>query len=327
MPISSFGKPKQVFKSTLVLSLLISLAGCDVPPEAKPWVDRAEKEIKISLVILLKQLGVGDGSESPQPQVSASPSPGLNSSNAAMRAKANAELLREILLVALQKEPKDPAEFGNWVDTLNQGASLEGVYNGLTHSTEFRALEEANKGALPEALKAFGQELALLEAELPVVTQFDARSALPLPVMGTVPSEGGTPGGSNSRDPAQEVHGAKTLDGNAEKKPPVDVNVLAEQYSKQFVGASIFTLKRVIGDEALKVIAIKSEYREKLALWYSKWVVHMSQLNVDFGVPLRNKPDETMHYKWVLDNSNDRVMWEVLNRLHRVLNEANRQKQ
>ena len=83
----------------------------------------------------------------------------------------------------------------------------------------------------------------------------------------------------------------------------------------------------MIGDEALKVIAAKSEYREKLALWYSKWVVHMAQLNVDFGIPLRNKPDDEFHYNWVLNNSNDRVMWEVLNRLHRVLNESNKQKQ
>jgi hypothetical protein len=94
-----------------------------------------------------------------------------------------------------------------------------------------------------------------------------------------------------------------------------------------FVGASIFTLKRVLGDEAIKVMAAKAEYKEKFALWYSKWVVHMASRNVDFGIGLRNKPDEAFHYKWAVEASPEKLKWEVLNRLHRVLNEANRQKQ
>jgi hypothetical protein len=103
--------------------------------------------------------------------------------------------------------------------------------------------------------------------------------------------------------------------------------VLAAKYLTQFIGASIFTLKRVAGDEALKVIGSKSQFREKLAMWYSKWVVRIAQRNVDFGISLRNKSDEAFHYKWAVESPEDRVKWEVLNRLHRVLNDANKQKQ
>lgn len=114
--------------------------------------------------------------------------------------------------------------------------------------------------------------------------------------------------------------------------------------------ASLFTLKRVLSDEALKVLAAKGNVartavgssgavapaaepspgkseespRVKLAGWYSKWAVHMAQKNVDFGVALRNKPDEAFHFKWATEVSEDQIIWEVLNRLHRILNEANK---
>jgi hypothetical protein len=50
----------------------------------------------------------------------------------------------------------------------------------------------------------------------------------------------------------------------------------------------------------------------------------MTQRNVDFGVALRNKADEAFHLKWATEVSEDQIIWEVLNRLHRVLNDANK---
>ena len=236
------------------------------------------------------------------------------SSQAAKNAKSNAEILKEVLLVVFMREPKDRGEFGNWVDTLNQGASLEGVYNGLTHSSDYRKLEFSSSAASISALKIFGEELAVLELELPVATEFDSNSASPLPTLGTV-------------DPVSQtdvVEFGKTEKAIASPGPNQSMPVLAEKYSKQFAGASIYILKRVISDEALKVIAAKNQYREKLATWYSKWAVRMVQRNVDFGISLRNKADESFHYKWAVATSVDRIQWEVINRLQRVLNEANK---
>src|SRR5690606_13285331 len=104
----------------------------------------------------------------------------------------------------------------------------------------------------------FGEELARLELELPSPTQFDTTTMLPIPQMKV--------SGNTSED----------------QKTKIDSKVLADQYSRQFVAASIFTLKRVISDEALRVLSSKSSYPEKLALWYSKWVVELTQRNVDF---------------------------------------------
>jgi hypothetical protein len=268
------------------------------------------------------------------PQVKASPSPTVTpssnvpmtdeeySSAAARNAKANAEILHEVILVVYMREPSDRAEFGNWVDTLNQGASLEGVYNGLTHSSDYRKLEAVHSGATTEAVRVFGEELALLETELPIPTEFDSASASPLPYMG---------GGGGFSDPNSPTESGQipltAVAASSSPSPKIDPKVLAEKYTKQFIGASIYTLKRVLGDEALKVIASKMQYREKLALWYSRWVVRLAQRKVDFGISLRNKSDEAFHYKWAVESPEDRVKWEVLNRLHRLLNDANRQKQ
>ena len=206
-------------------------------------------------------------SPAPIPEVSSSPSVGAMSSGVAKKAKANAEIFHEMFTVVFMREPKDRAEFGNWVDTLNQGASLEGVYNGLTHSEDYRRLEKVSPKAPEKLVKAFRREIGLLEAELPV--------------------------------------------------PPPRENLDL---------ASLFILKRVLCDEALKVIASKNADNSKVlvATWYSKWAVLMTQRNVDFGISLRNRPDEAFHFKWATEVGGDQLMWEVLNRLHRVLNAANK---
>ncbi len=211
--------------------------------------------------------------------------------------------------------PHDKAEFGSFVDTLNQGASFEGVYNGFTHSSDYRQMEIENTGATPEALRTFSMLLAEFQAELPEQTQFDEKSGQPLarPVQ---------PDGSTE---VVEFRAA-TLPKPSPTSGP-DKKALEERYLKIFVGSSIFTLKRVLGDEALKVLAVKREFPEKMAIWYSKWVIRMSEFGVDFGIAQRNNKDEQFHYQWAVSAPEDRLKWEVLNRVHRVLNEANRRKQ
>lgn len=265
---------------------------------------------------LARKGGAAGPSGTPSPAAAAD---GLSSQNA-RNAKANAELLQEVYRVVFLREPADRGEFGNLVDTLNQGASFEGLYNGFTHSSEYRKLEMANAGASPGALQAFGEELAWLEAELPEPFVFGASATQPLalPVQPEVQPE---------PVPSAAFAAPAAPGASASGAPKADVKALAEGYSRQFVGSSIFTLKRVLGDEALRVMTAKKEYPEKMALWYSQWVARLAAKGVDFGVPLRNKPDEQLHYRWALSASEDRIKWEVLNRVHRVLNEANKPKQ
>jgi len=249
------------------------------------------------------------------PSPSPAPSEGLIS-DLAKSSRQNSELLHEMHQVVFIREPQSKGEFGSLVDTLNQGASLEGIYNGFTHSADYRRLEEENPGASGEALRVFTEEMAAMAAELPQPTEFDssAKLPLPLPVAPSAESEIKPFGGQGGEAPAPAP---KAFDKQA----------WTAKYSKLFVGASIYTLKRILGDEAQKVLTAKKEYPEKLALWYSKWVVQMTARKVDFGVTLRNSPDEAFHYRWALSVGRDRLLWEVLNRLHRVLNEANKFKQ
>ena len=76
----------------------------------------------------------------------------LTPSDAAAQAKENSELLQEVMRVVFNREPRDRAEFGTLLDTLNQGASIEGIYNGFTHSSDYRKIEVGNPGAKPDAL-------------------------------------------------------------------------------------------------------------------------------------------------------------------------------
>lgn len=217
---------------------------------------------------------------------------------AAKRSQANGELLHEVFQVALLKEPLG-TEFAGYVNVMNQGASLEGLYNGFTHSSEFRRMEFSSAAAAPETLRRFSDLLVILERELPEPTVFDASSAKPLQLL----------------EPNQLSQGAPKPKASA-------VPVSAEAYLRNFEGASFFTLKRVIGDEALKVVAHKAEPRPALAKWYGKWAVALTAAKVDFGLAPRNRADESFHESWALKASEDQIRWEVLNRVHRILNDA-----
>ena len=243
-----------------------------------------------------------------------SPSPSVNTVE--WNDNANAELLREMFLVVFQREPSDISEFNGYVSAMNQGASLEGIYNGLAHSSDYRKLEQGNPGASIEALNVFCEELTGFELQLTVPTEFTPASAQPLaaPVM---------PDGSTH----DEYDEATPEPEESRLRKPVKKEQLIHTYSKQFGGASIFTLKRVLGDEALKVIEEKKRLGSLLSRWYADWVVSIGQRNINFGLELRNKPDEKFHYQWALTAERDRLTWEVLNRVHRVLNESNRQNQ
>ncbi|MCM2278819.1 MAG: hypothetical protein NDJ89_12155 [Oligoflexia bacterium] len=220
----------------------------------------------------------------------------------AQRALENRELLREIFAIALGRDPMSPnagnrSEFSGLLATLNQGASLEGIYNGLTHSSDYRELELSGGQAVPAQLRVFSGVLGLLEPELPAPTVFRPSDARPLKVL--------------SLDSLLE-----------EPKPEPAPSFKPGDTASIFAGASVYTLKRVAGDEAMKVIAAKQAAPEKLADWYGTWAVRMLSFGVDFGIDLRNKPEEGFHRHWARQAPQDRLLWEVLNRVHRVLNAA-----
>ena len=189
--------------------------------------------------------------------------------------KGNIEIFKEIYEVTLMSQVKDFKQIEAWVNTLNQGASLEGVYHGLTKSNEYQVLEKKGPPASPEALKVFAEEMDELQQELPEKLQ---------------------------------------------TKEPVPTN------------GSIYVYKRLLGEEALRVFEHKYQNkekdREKFGMWYARFAVRLARKKIDFGLDLRNKPDQIFHQKWALDTldrkAEEQLKWEILNRLHRVMNEANK---
>lgn len=218
-------------------------------------------------------------------------------SQADMRTRANAELLREVWVVVFRREIADPGFFGSYVDSMNQGASLEGIYNGFTHSSIYREFEEESKGSTPRARQVFAELMEKIQAELPEPTYFNSASALPL---------------ARAVDP-EVVSGAVPM-------APVAKRLTAPEFLVIFQRASFYTLKRVLGEETLKLIRAKRQSPEGLAAWYGKWAAEQAARQIDFGLPLRNRADVAFHTGWAKSVSEDRVIWEVLNRMHRILN-------
>jgi hypothetical protein len=236
----------------------------------------------------------------------------------AQRAKQNAEMLHEIYHVVYLQEPNNPREFASLVDSLNQGASLEGVYNGLIHSSDYRELEKAHPGSNSKVLQFFVEELVRTEVLLSSITVFSADAAKPL----ATPVE---PTGTDEEIdfPATAPTKAAPVASPASSPSKEEVDKLFHQYAHDFAGGSYFTLKRVLGDELLELMSQKSRDPndpKALAKWYGKFVHRMAGTGVDFGLALRNNPDDKFHEGWAESVSGDQLRWEVLNRIHRVIN-------
>ena len=281
----------------IMLFLALGLSGC----ETADFPEQLSKEWNALMV-------VATGGRSPLAKKADSPV----LSDVERKHQMNAELLHELFLVVFQAEPKNRSQFGTYLNVLNQGASLEGIHNGMTHSSEYRELENTHSGSTPQAVQIFSEELVALEVQLPAITVFDENSAKPL-------SHVEMPTGSEEISmapapvpiPGSSVH----------RKEKV------EAYAALFQTASIFTLKRLFCEEAIKVIESKESSPEALIAWYGQWAASIATRKVDFGIPMRNKSDEEFHKNWartVLSTDKvagvDRLTWEVLNRIHRVLN-------
>lgn len=83
---------------------------------------------------------------------------------------------------------------------------------------------------------------------------------------------------------------------------------------------SLFTLKRVLGEEVLAYIETIKNDRNELAKWYAETTVRWNQLGVDFGIKQRNSTDKIYLEQWARSNSLGRIQWETLYRLHRLFN-------
>ena len=206
----------------------------------------------------------------------------------------NADFIREVFHVVLLRDLRNSEEFDKYMNVMDQGGHYEAIYNGVIYASEFRDRE---KGVSPvSALKAFTQIMAQIMLD-------------------------------EKYDPIK-IHQAEAADaaaGNSsELVPPQPTDAeraeLINTIEHEAITKSTYWMKRRLGEELLKTIDLKKEYKEKLATWYARFTVFMNKRGVDFGLPQRNMPDEYFHYKWALDADEDRLKWECLNRAHKSIN-------
>jgi hypothetical protein len=221
-------------------------------------------------------------------------------------AKENTELLAEMFKVVFNEdEIEDKEQFGSLVLTLNQGASLEGIYRGLVMGSRYRALESKAQAAPPMELKAFAIEMSEIQDTMKNPSEFSADDAKKAPYI---------------QYPDGDLPVPSAHEGSQEVTKKRDKAEVREELLRTFIGASTYTLKRTLGDEALKKLDEMKDDRGALAQWYAKLVIRLSASKVDFGLALRNQPDFDFHFRFAQRMALDRVKWEVLNRYHRYLN-------
>jgi simple sugar transport system permease protein len=213
--------------------------------------------------------------------------------------KIYGEFIKELYLVVLQREVRD-FEFERILNALAQGASYEGIYNGILYSEEYRAKEKGM--ASPSAIHAYAD----LMTKLTVWIQFDSAVI-------------------QKKEEQEKPDVPKpNLDVKKEIPKPTEEEIknLKSKFEKEVIeqGYSFYTLKRKASETLIKVIEVKKLYKEKLATWYADFTVYMNQQGVDFGLKERNNQDEYFQYKWALQTDLDLIKWESINRIHRYLN-------
>ncbi len=211
--------------------------------------------------------------------------------------RAHALFVNELYNVVWKTKPNSPDTFKSWVHTLNEGASYEGIYRGFTRNQFYRELETRTKGAHPAALSVFLRELGRLAKSTSQPRVFAAEDGLPLAKpMSNADLEAGSEGVNE------------------------EVFAKAAKTEAIFAESSPFTMARVLGEEALRVIAEQAEKGdEALYRWYGQWAADTAGVGVDFGLEQRGKKDAQFHESWAKMASRDVLVWEVLNRVHRLI--------
>lgn len=210
----------------------------------------------------------------------------------------NADFIREAFRVVLLRDLRNREEFDKYMNVMDQGGHYEAIYNGLVYAAEFR---EKEKGVSPvSSLKAYTQ----IMAQITLDQKYD-----PIKVHQAEEAEAAATG-----------HKPDSTDLVPPQPSEAEREALIGTIEREAITQSTYWMKRRLGEEILKTIDLKKEYREKLATWYARFTVFMNKRGVDFGLPQRNKTEEYFHYKWALDADEDRLKWECLNRVHKTIN-------
>ena len=117
---------------------------------------------------------------------------------------------------------------------------------------------------------------------------------------------------------SQELEFMDALSSQMDKKVKLQS---AGQYVKEKSDASFFTLKKEFGERILREIELRKNNRKELSKWFATLASRWAKLEIDFGLTERNKREFDFHEDWAMENSVGLLQWEILNRVHRIMNQ------
>lgn len=235
---------------------------------------------------------------------------------AAARSLENGELFAEMVRVVFGKSPTDAASFAQYHASLNQGASLEGILNGLIHSSTYRTLEAKSPKAGELARTFFVDELVKLQEGLV------SAGRAPIPFYDFTPK----PLGKTEFPTGVSEGGGVATAGRAWK---YDSKAAPVAYWTAFAESSVPTLKRVLVEAVqARIDGFPSATSPEFGSWFSELAARFSRSGVDFGLAQRNRAEVGFHREVFASFVNarapsevrDRILWESLNRYLRILN-------
>ena len=296
--VSLFGGPTipvqfiQILPYAVTVLVLAGFVGRSKAPSSlgRPWI-----------VLLAMGLGLSGISACTKTPI-APPAASISTSEKETHAKG--EIFQEMIQDVFETKLKDQEVYESYLGSFSQGASLEGVYNGLTHSAQYRELEKKSPLANPATLQFFSEQMSFIQKQIKTPIELSSTMAHPL-------AEVSYPTGQEDALPVIPVEKKSRL------KSKVDD---VAEISALFKNSSFLTLKRILGDAVIRLFNESAEDPLILSKLYGEWSAELAGKNVDFGLELRNQPNPEFHTTWAKANPLDRVLWETLNRIHRVMN-------
>ncbi|MBC7387555.1 MAG: ABC transporter permease [Cryobacterium sp.] len=288
----------QVLPYLFTILVLAGFMGKSSPPKAlgAPWLG------VFFAVICLPLFGCDRRADPARAMSNAVvPTPVLSGS------RANGELLAEMIQVVFGRAPQDPMAFQAYHANLDQGGSLEGIVNGLTHSSAYREYEKSERPAKRLAQAFFIDEVLRLQTGASVPYLLGAESGKPL-------AKFAYPTGDSS--PSEK---------RAAISDQVSKLTTSKELSTWFSQSSLPTLKRVL----IEVILARLESEgPHFKAFYSETASRLAGADVDFGLALRKNSNPEFHSRWFeslsqrmpVPQARDRATWEILNREMRILN-------
>lgn len=290
----------QILPYVFTVLVLAGFMGKSRPPRAlgAPWLGMLAPWIILPAFFFIQGCELPSSLSRILPERFSHPTAERPLTQAENSTRGNAELLAEMVRVSLMRDPRDPKLFSDYVQSVDQGASFEGILNGWLHSDDYRKYETQSPPATPAARAFFLDEFKRLQKIVPV--RMTADSGKPLP-------RSGIPTGSTG-----------------------EASQVSTAYETIFASSSVPILKRVLFDVLLARIeaGFKDPAVTGLEDWYASTAARLGEKGIDFGLPLRNEKDAAFHRKWFEEiektsssRARDLVLWESANRYFRILNQ------